>query len=70
MNFETKVLYDSAQAVQKLLDEVPLAVGLSLLQVDAANKGEWHNQTRGQLAGARCSGSRGIQVSSPSCRNF
>jgi hypothetical protein len=59
---KTKVLYDSA--VQKLLDEV----GLSFL--DAANKSEWHqsqvehNQTRG----ARCSGSRGIRVFSPSCR--
>ncbi len=37
---KTKVLYDSA--VQKLHDEV----GLSLLQVDAGNKSEWHNITR------------------------
>ena len=43
-----KVLYDSA--VQKLLDEV----GLSLL--DAANKGEWHNNV------APCRGPRLLEA--------
>jgi hypothetical protein len=56
---KTKALYDSA--VQKLLDEV----GFSLL--DAANKSEWHNITRPEAL-AEHSGSHGIQVSSPSCR--
>ncbi len=54
---KTKDLYDSA--VQKLLYEL----GLSLL--DASNKSEWHS-IYNRIRGACCS--RGIQVTSPSCR--
>ncbi len=52
-----KVLCDSAQAVlvQKLLDEV----GLSLLQVDAANKSEWHNITRPEALAAQARAASG-----------
>jgi hypothetical protein len=63
---KTKVLCDSA--IQKLLDEV----GLSLLDHAAhwqlvnnlKGDSEWHNITRPEV----CSGSHGIQVSSPHCR--
>ena len=42
--YATKDLYDSA--VQKLLGELPLAVGLTGSLLDAPNKGEWQNITR------------------------
>ncbi len=43
-----------------MLDEVP--VGLSLLQVDAANMSEWHNITRPEALAAQARAASGVSA--------